>query len=190
MPAHHPRVDPDARPQEEGPAVGVREAQACAGRRRAAGTRRAAKELGMPSSMARTLDVPPGRTASGTSEPARPHAASEIVPSPPQTATTSRPRGRKLCTIAVASPGPLVGALTSSRPLRPLAVDQRCSSRAADPAGRRSGCRRGFRVCGGRRTRQNSSPSRRGATIPRCRYAAGEATRPRGVRCRKPAWSR
>ena len=86
----------------------------------------------MPSSMASTLEVPPGRTASGTSEPARPHAASEIVPSPPQTATTSRPRGRKLWTIAVASPGPLVGALTSSSPFA------RCRSISVLIARRRS----------------------------------------------------
>ena len=79
----------------------------------------------MPSSIASTLDVPPGRTASGTSEPARPHAASEMVPSPPQTATTSRPRGRKLWTIAVASPGPLVGRVDELEALRALPVDQR-----------------------------------------------------------------
>jgi len=63
-----------------------------------------------------TFDVPAGRTASGTADPTMPAAASEIVPSPPLATTTSRPRFRKVFTISVASPGPVVGALISSIP--------------------------------------------------------------------------
>ena len=80
-----------------------------------------------------TFDVPPGRIASGTSEPASPFAASETVPSPPQTATMSRPFGKNVRTISVASPGPLVGTFTSSRPFGPHAVDEGAHPGAAVP---------------------------------------------------------
>ncbi len=104
--AHDARVEADARPEEEGPLTGVSQAQVRRARLRAAAPRREAGRRGIPSSRARTFEVPPGSRPSGTGRAIEPgrrlgdcavaSADGDEVDSP---ATNAR-------MISVASPGP------------------------------------------------------------------------------------
>ena len=114
---HDSRVDA-RRPPTAGRA-GRRHARAAASRRYSvvrAATRRARAPSEYRARWRARWTCRPAAPRAAPPSPRGPQAASEIVPSPPQTATTSSPRARNVRTMEVASPGPLVGALTSSRP--------------------------------------------------------------------------
>src|SRR5262249_25414221 len=111
--SHDAGVESRSGPEQEGALVGQEHSNGSRGAPERGGSGAPESRGGWGRRGASLGGPPRGRRPKGPEAPASPRAPSEIVPSPPQAATTSISLARNSRTISVACPGPWVGALTS-----------------------------------------------------------------------------